>query len=629
MRQHYTFISIAMFATAQVWAQSVESLGFDPAEIRPGSISNYTLVLKNINGNIDASSIPLPKGLEVVGQSRSQSFSMGTGGTSSELRISYAVRALAEGAYNVPAWKVKYGSEVLDIAAASLKVSPDAPEQPAQQTGMNSMAFGFGGMPMMQMTQRPQPSLAASQTARKNAQSFSDVLRSSVKLDIKLPREKIYVGESIPCELVFSCKKSIVESGFKLAQLAPKITNADAFDCPAFTSEPLIDVKSDVDMVLIKYHTVITPLKVGEYNLDFAASGMFNREISMDDLMNMSAFDPMMSAGGARQIPFEVNMPAKKINVRALPEDGRPADFTGAIGKFSLEGTTAEPDVLNVGEPCTMILKIVGVGNFSRISPPIVDGGGDWKTYKFKTSFADESNGLGNIGVKTFECTVVPNKPDLKFAPKILFNYFDPESGKYVSLFSKDISVSVAPSGRSKRAEEKKENAVAQPAFTEIAEKPAVSRQSRIIESPYFWGGQLLILAGFAAFVVRRKRTLRLQKDPAYAKLVRCKKETEARLRDADAAASAKDCKKFFENARAALQAALSAETELEGAAILLREAETLMHERGVSEADVKDAAMFFEGQDALTFGGLDTSSLNLRDLSVKLRKIINEAKPK
>ena len=45
---------LTAFATVSLLGQSVETSGFDPKEIRPDSTSTYTVVLKDINGNISA-----------------------------------------------------------------------------------------------------------------------------------------------------------------------------------------------------------------------------------------------------------------------------------------------------------------------------------------------------------------------------------------------------------------------------------------------------------------------------------------------------------------------------------------------------------------------------------------------
>ena len=48
----------------------------------------------------------------------------------------------------------------------------------------------------------------------------------------------------------------------------------------------------------------------------------------------MNIADRMMSMGLGRRIPFEIEMPAKKVDVSPLPEEGKQYDFCGAIGIF-------------------------------------------------------------------------------------------------------------------------------------------------------------------------------------------------------------------------------------------------------------------------------------------------------
>ncbi len=614
MKKLYASFFIAT-AYVALLGQSIETSGFDPKEIRPGSTSTYTVILKDINGNISSDDIPMPDGLQIIGQSRSQSFSMGTSGTSSSTSLQYTVRPLKEGIFTVPEWSVEYKGKTYKIAAATLKVDESAPAQQSAQP----MGDPFGMRSMFGLPSRTRTQSAA----RQQTQSFDDTLRSSANLEIKLPREEIYVGESVPCELIFSFDKSILRNGFRLAQLAPDIKKADAFDCPAFTTDPTVDEKSDPDKVFIIYHTIVTPLKVGSYDLDFSAKGVFNRDMDIDDLMGMSLIDRMMSMGGGRQVPFEIQMPAKKINVLELPADGKPANFTGAIGKFSLEDVTVDPDALSVGDPAIITAKLVGMGNFGRIEAPNLDTGGDWKSYKPKTSFADESNGQAYIGIKTFEYTVVPTKPDLKYAPKILFNYFDPISKKYVELPSKEIPVSVAPTGRSNRAVQKaEESKSAEPEFAQILDKNEKTHEIELLKSPLFWGLQVAILAAIAFFIAKRRRKLLLENNPAYAKKLAYRKQCSAYLAKARDDASRNDAKAFFIDARTALQYALTADSERESSSLILREAREIMQSLALEQADIDSANVFFDGADAITFGGLDVSKTDLKELDKSLNKL-------
>ncbi len=623
MKKLLTILAFAASSAAAI-AQSVECGGFSPSVIRPNETSKYVIVLKDINGSIDGASIPMPKELQIFSQGRAQSFTMGSGGNSSSIELTYLVRPLSEGEFTVPEWKVSYEGKEYTIAAATLKVDPNAPAQPAD----DDMFGAFGGMPFGFGNVFGGGSGGMSnQSARRQMQSYEDSLRSSAKLQVFLPREKIYIGEAVPCRLVFSCDKSLLDRGFKLSQLMPQIRNADAFDCPDFKGDPVLDT-SDPNEIRLTYNTVITPLKVGTYDLDFSARGSFTREIGLEEMMNMSLADRMMSMGLGRRIPFEIEMPAKKVDVSPLPEEGKPADFCGAIGNFVVEGVTVDPDALVVGEPCTITARIIGTGNFGRINAPALEKLPDWKTYKPKSSFADESNGMGNIGIKTFEYTAVPTKADLASAPKFSFTFFDPNSAKYVSASSPDLPVSVAPTRRSQRVEERAANENLkgdEPTFKNIVADQAKASGSPITSSPYFWIIQLIIIFALAAFVLKRSKTLKLQSDPAYAKRISYRKNAKAFSNKAAAAAKAGNASDFLSHARSALQFELAANSEYEAHALLLREAEDIMRKAGFSDEDMKTAALFFDGKDAIAFGGLDPSTLNLANLQSKLAKLSTE----
>lgn len=626
MKNIYTLILSVIISAVGAFAQSVETAGFEPDTVRPDGVAEYRLVFKDLKGSVDISKIRLPDGLSIVGKSTSRNYSFVNGKMSNSTTLVLSMRASKEGQLTIPEWEVSVDGKPFKIAAATLSVDKSAPVQTRDEFDDDPFGIAFGNLPIsmrVRLGMRVRRNNANS--VRQQIQSFESNLRNNAKLEIKFPRQKIYVGESVPCELVFSFDNSLTERGFTLAQLMPEIKKADAFDCPAFSEKPAVVLSPDGKRVLVKYTTAITPLKAGSYDLDFSAKGVFNRQPTADDLMGTSIFDRMMSFGGGTQIPFEVNMESKKVEVAELPAEGRPADFTGAIGSFSLENVRVEPDALTVGEPCSIFAKIVGVGNFPRIREPKLEAGDDWKTYKAKSSFTDESNGLANIGFKTFEYTAVPKKADLPFAPAVLFNYFDPISEKYVEIKSKPAAVSVAPSGRSKRAERER-NAVPEPAFGKIVETASVSDGGgKLLNSPYFWGGQVLFVCVLAAFVLARRESLRRKNDAGYAKSLSDKKESARHLKSAREAAKNGDFRAFFEQSRRALQYALAAECDRQAPSLTTREALEMMSERGMSDSDKSDATLFFDGADAISFGGMDTSKLDIHWLDGKLVSLVGK----
>jgi hypothetical protein len=120
------------------------------------------------------------------------------------------------------------------------------------------------------------------------------------------------------------------------------------------------------------------------------------------------------------------------MHVHALPEEGRPAHFTGAIGQFNVVGN-AQPLSVAVGEPVTLNFTITGSGNFDYVRCPSLADDPAWKTY-VPSSKIEYQDGTRTQGIKTFEQAIIPQKNGTLTLPQPTFSYFDPDTKKYVTL---------------------------------------------------------------------------------------------------------------------------------------------------------------------------------------------------
>jgi hypothetical protein len=113
--------------------------------------------------------------------------------------------------------------------------------------------------------------------------------------------------------------------------------------------------------------------------------------------------------------------------------EGRPPDFSGAVGqfKFKAEGS---PNRVKIGDPVTMKMTITGKGNFDRIQAPALMDSQGWHAYPPSDNF-EPGDDLRITGTKTFEIAVVPETPQ-KQMPQFRFTYFDPQTAKYVTQIS-------------------------------------------------------------------------------------------------------------------------------------------------------------------------------------------------
>jgi hypothetical protein len=119
------------------------------------------------------------------------------------------------------------------------------------------------------------------------------------------------------------------------------------------------------------------------------------------------------------------------MHIRPLPEAGRPADFSGAVGLYVV-AADAQPAVIAAGQPVTVTFGVRGVGNFDYVRCPVLPNDPHWKFYapKSRMSFIDEARTEGS---KTFELSAIPQKNGNVQLPRATFSFFDPRSRQYIT----------------------------------------------------------------------------------------------------------------------------------------------------------------------------------------------------
>ena len=138
------------------------------------------------------------------------------------------------------------------------------------------------------------------------------------------------------------------------------------------------------------------------------------------------------------------------VDVKAPPEEGRPADFTGAVGRYHLE-VTAKPTRVEQGKPVTLTVAISG-------NPIEGIAGPDLSKYAELASRFDYAKDelVGDIehGKKAFRRAVFPKREGEQTIPPISWSYFDPRTERYVTLTSAPTAIIVdPPTGGSKTIE--------------------------------------------------------------------------------------------------------------------------------------------------------------------------------
>jgi len=323
---------------------------------------------------------------------------------------------------------------------------------------------------------------------------------------------------------------------------------------------------------------------------------LFDDDSAFDDAF----FDNFFS--NATQKPLTLHTDGATVKIKPLPTQGRPADFSGAVGQFEVSNEVSAKNG-TTGDPLTLKIRIQGRGNFDRVTTSGLTNSSDWKTYKPNGKFtANDSAGIE--GEKTFEQSIVPTKPGAQEIPALNFSYFDPEAQRYVTKSTTPIAIDVAPGNASVP--------VATAAPVADAPKPnsdglapdqlvtgrTVSSLRPLVLTPWFITLNAVMIAAIvlgAAFRWLRHRRAndphRLQRE-ATEKLVR---ESVAKM---DSALKAQDATRFFNAARQALQERLAAKWELPTSRVTIPEIRARLNGNG------KEIRSVFQTADEIAYSG-------------------------
>jgi hypothetical protein len=467
------------------------------------------------------------------------------------------------------------------------------------------------------------------------APSASSTAGSSAFVRLRLSKHELYVGESIPVDIQVGTRDGVVASlnGF------PTL-NGDAFTLDKLSSQPqrteeVIDGKP---YTVFTWHSAFAAVKPGALSLMMetpltvrvrtaarANTGQLGED-GLDDLFNDPAFQNFFGASTEREVTVASSPTA--FTVLALPTNDRPADFSGAVGHFSISSDLSD-NKAEVGDPVTLRMHITGTGNFDRVSPRMLHDVEQWKTYAPTATFKADDD-IGYRGDKTFEQPVIAMQPGTQSLPALSFSWFDPSTRQYAQARTSPLSVAITPASADSSV------ARAAPAPTASPSTPPASdtvgdglRADHVINgrttaalTPHYYQATylgipsaLLLAFSGAWFWVRRREHAAALADGKESPLA-----TASLVNLMDDATTSGDPELFFKSARTALQRTLASTWQIAAEAITLAEVDARLGAKS-------DVARIFTLADEAAYAGVKLTAIEFqRWKRLVLRRINSEA---
>ena len=343
------------------------------------------------------------------------------------------------------------------------------------------------------------------------AASTGEIAREDLFLRLSLSRTNVVVGEPITATLKLYQRVNI--AGFEDA----KFPTFNGFWSQEVLAPTTIDFKRESynDMI---YNTavlrsyVLIPQQSGDITIDPAELVCLVNVRSGSSRSN-SIFDSFFE-DDYRTIRKRVTSESYKVHVSKLPA-GAPASFGGGVGNFSIR-TALSKDSLRTHDAASLIVTISGKGNVSLLEAPKIDFPPDFEVYDAKVTDNTDSSTGRTSGSKSFEYPFIPRSHGTFTLDPVEYSYYDIEAGRYVTLRTDPVTVSVAKGndadvpqgGQMVQGTVRRDVKSLGSDIRSIAtKKPSLSRQgSFFVFSGAFWGLLAsLAAAAAAAFMLLRR----------------------------------------------------------------------------------------------------------------------------
>lgn len=185
---------------------------------------------------------------------------------------------------------------------------------------------------------------------------------------------------------------------------------------------------------LVIKKTVLYPQKTGELELE-----PLSLDITVEVPTNRRDFfgGRMMS-----QVQKTVSAGSKTLQVKALPEQGKPENFSGAVGNFDFKLITSKTE-LNATESLQARVEVTGNGNLKLFQLPKLTLPSALEVYEPEHSENVRTTLDGMQGGIADSYTIVPQFKGKYPIPNVDFSYFDPKSETYKTVSSGQMVINV------------------------------------------------------------------------------------------------------------------------------------------------------------------------------------------
>ncbi len=359
----------------------------------------------------------------VSGPNQSNSVQIINGQITRSASVSYGLVGSQIGSYSIEPAQAKinnktYNSQKINVSIVKGRTQKPSTQNPSQNPFQN-FPFSF--------PQHPSPNAQVPNPSQNNPLFSPD---DAFRFEAVIPTNELYVGQQLIVTYRLYSKAQVTDydmhenptfNGFLVQDISPNQANPRIENING-QEWYVIDLRKYLLFPQIEGKLTIDPMAITiNYQVPGTSGGLFNF---------------------FRTQNHQIAAKTRDIKVKPLPEEGKPKDFSGAVGNFSLS-SKADRSQITTDENINITLSLNGSGNFDLLSPPIFTNDVNWNVYDPTIQESTQVVKDSLQGSIKYSYAVLPKREGQQLIPAIQYNYFDPTSKSYKSIATSPIPISI------------------------------------------------------------------------------------------------------------------------------------------------------------------------------------------
>lgn len=418
MKKIYIVIILFLFAASISYADDIAiSADIDRRQIALDEQLTLSVTVTGSISNIPQPQIPDLGGFTAYSSGRSQNISIINGQITSSVSFTYILVPNDVGDYTLGPFTIDYKGKTYSAGPIDVKVTPKS----AGKT--------------------PPPSYISPQAEEEPYESQTREEAKELFIETYVDKLTAYVNEQITLTFAFYQAVNLFENP---VYSPPSATGFWTEDMPP--QKKFYKIINGKKYLVTEIKTALFATSPGEFII-----GPARLEASVEDLERFSSrspfdiFDRDPFSMFRRGKPIVLTTDSIRVDILPLPEDRRPLNFKGDVGRFDISANV-DKDKVEENQPITLKIKIKGEGNIKTISSPNITEEVNMKFYDSGSSENISKSDYVVQGEKIFEKVIIPKEVGSFTMGPIEYSYFDPAIKKYIEKKIVPITINVTES---------------------------------------------------------------------------------------------------------------------------------------------------------------------------------------